>query len=123
MGEQHNPYATALDGLELSDPVAAFFEFCRERERVRLLREGGAPPPWSDDPVLQRGRFLNVFREDDRGSKAILRFAGSVSDDLPRLVHALFFGRWCNSQRTLDSLSPELLSEPRRLRKIGRASV
>jgi len=116
MNEPHNPYAAALDGLELSDPVAAFFDFCRERERIRLLREAGAPAPWSDDPIMQRGRFLNVFREDDRGSKAMMRFAGPLSADLPELIHALFFGRWCNSQPSLDALSPALLSEPERLR-------
>ena len=31
MHKLHNPYATALDGLILDDPVAAFFDFCRER--------------------------------------------------------------------------------------------
>jgi predicted ATPase len=111
-----NPYASALDGLELPDPVAAFFDFCRARERVRVLRESGAPAPWSDDPILERGRFLNVFREDDRGSRAILRFAAPVTDDLPRLIHALFFARWCNSQRTLDALTVAQLSDPAALR-------
>ena len=118
MNQQPNPYAAALDGLELPDPVAAFFDFCRQRELVRIRRESGAPPPWSNDPVLQRGRFLNVFREDDRGSKAIVRFAEALSDDLPRLVHALFFARWCNSQPTLDALSPELLADPEHLRRV-----
>jgi predicted ATPase len=113
----HNPYAAALDGLELDDPVTAFFDFCRARERVRLLRESGAPAPWSDDPIFQRGRFLNVFREDDRGSRAILRFATPLTDDLPRLLHALFFARWCNSQRTLDTLSAQLLANPVDLRE------
>ena len=111
-----NPYATALDGLVLDDPVSAFFAFCRERERVRVRRDSGAPPPWSEDPIFQRGRFLNVFREDDRGSKAILRFAEPVRDDLPALVHALFFARWCNRQTTLDALSVELLQDPKALR-------
>jgi len=118
LNEQHNPYAAALDGLSLPDPVAAFFAFCRAREQVRIRRERGDPPPWSDDPVLQRGRFLNVFREDDRGSKAIVRFAQALSDDLPRLVHAVFFARWCNSQPTLDALSAELLSDSERLRSV-----
>jgi predicted ATPase len=113
----HNPYAAALDGLEIDDPVAAFFDFCRARERVRVLRESGAPAPWSDDPIFQRGRFLNVFREDDRGSRAILRFATPLTDDLPRLIHALFFARWCNSQRTLDALSAEQLAHPTDLRE------
>ena len=96
--------------------MVAFFDFCRERERIRHLREGGAPAPWSEDPIFQQGRFLNVFREDDRGSKAILRFAEPCAEDLPALVHALFFARLCNSQATLDVLSAALLSDPTRLR-------
>ena len=107
-----NPYATALDGLVLEDPVTAFFDFCREREKIRTLRESGAPAPWSNDPIFQRGRFLNIFREDDRGSKAIERFVKPCSQDLPSLVHALFFARWCNRQTTLDALSVDMLQEP-----------
>jgi hypothetical protein len=117
MSEIHNPYATALDGLVLDDPVYAFFDFCREREKIRLARENDAPAPWTDDPIFQKGRFLNVFREDDRGSKAILRFAGSLEKDLSALIHALFFARWCNRQVTLDKLSTKILSNPKKLRK------
>ena len=117
MNEFHNPYATALDGLVLDDPVSAFFDFCRERENIRLEREMGSPKPWTDDPIFQKGRFLNVFREDDRGSKAILRFARSLDKDLSALIHALFFARWCNRQETLDKLSIKILSKPKELRK------
>ena len=78
MNEFHNPYARALDGLVLDDPVSAFFDFCREREKIRLARESGAPVPWTDDPIFQKGRFLNVFREDDRGSKTIFQFAKNL---------------------------------------------
>ena len=101
VNETHNPYAAALDGLEIRDPVRAFFDFCREREQIRLRRERGEAPPWSEDPIFRQGRFLNIFREDDRGSKALFRFVGSTEHPLPDLVHALFFARWCNR----DSLS------------------
>ena len=104
-----NPYASALDGLKLEDPVSAFFSFCKERENIRLNREKDRPAPWSDDPIFQRGRFLNVFREDDRGSKAIIRFANGLEKDLPLLVQSLFFSRWCNKQETLDILSSQNL--------------
>ena len=117
MNEFHNPYATALDGLVLDDPVSAFFGFCREREQIRFLRESGAPDPWTEDPIFQQGRFLNVFREDDRGSKAILRFAKSLEKDLSALIHALFFARWCNRQETLDKLSIKILSKPKESRE------
>ena len=48
MNKLNNPYATALDGLVLNDPVSAFFDFCREREKIRLARESGDPSPWTD---------------------------------------------------------------------------
>ena len=117
MNKFHNPYATALDGLVLDDPVSAFFDFCRERENIRLERARGAPAPWTDNPIFQQGRFLNVFREDDRGSKAILRFARNLEKDLPNLIHALFFARWCNRQETLDKLSSTIISQPKELIK------
>ncbi len=112
-----NPYRDALVGLKLDDPVRAFFDWCRERERIRAKREQGLPPPWSADPIFQRGRFLNVFREDDKGSKAILRFVGRAGKTVPELLHALFFARWCNLHSTLDRLDPAWLRQPERLRR------
>lgn len=57
-----------------------------------------------------------MFREDDRGSKAILRFGARADDHfkpsergLIGLVHALFFARWCNRAETLDAIDPRLL--------------
>ena len=115
MKKLNNPYAKALDGLVLNDPVAAFFDFCYEREKIRIARESGAPYPWTDDPIFQKGRFLNIFREDDRGSKSILSFARDLDNDLPMLIHALFFSRWCNKAETLDKLSSDILLQPKEL--------
>ena len=112
-----NPYKDSLNGLEIPDPVEAFFSWCRERERIRTRRESGAPPPWTEDPVFQKGRFLNVFREDDRGTRAVLRFVSPVGDLVSPLIHAIFFARWCNRSATLDKLHPDLLSDPELLRK------
>jgi hypothetical protein len=112
----NNPYANALDGLEIDDPVLSFFNFCKEREKIRLKREKKLSLPWSDDPIFQRGRFLNVFREDDRGSKAIIKFCSNTKDDLQKLIQALFFARWCNKQETLDKISAKDLSDVSLLR-------
>jgi hypothetical protein len=103
-------------GLEIEDPVAAFFNWCIERERIRSKREAGEPPPWTNDPVFQNGRFLNIFREDDKGTKAVLRFADAVKDIVSDLIHALFFARWCNQHTTLLTLEPHLLKIPKELR-------
>ncbi len=115
MNQLDNPYASALDGLIIEDPVIAFFNFCKERENIRIKRNNGDEFPWSNDPIFQRGRFLNVFREDDRGSKAIFQFAKNLENDLPALIHALFFSRWCNRQETLNQLTSSILSQQNEL--------
>ena len=113
-----NPYRDAIKGLTLADPVSAFFAWCKEREQIRLRREAGEPPPWSEDPVFQQGRFLNVFREDDPGTRAVLSFAEPVQNSTPDLIYALFFARWCNRASTLRALDVALLKEPEKLRQV-----
>jgi hypothetical protein len=53
-----NPYKNSLDGLEIKNPVKSFFDYCKERESIRIKRESGAPFPWSKDPIFQKGRFF-----------------------------------------------------------------
>ena len=114
---ENNPYAKALEGLKLEDPVAAFFNFCKERESIRLKRENGEPAPWTKDEVLQKGRFLNIFREDDRVTKALLKFVKPIAESgtAEQLIQALFFARWCNRDHTLNGLDPQLLKDPQAL--------
>ena len=40
-----------------------------------------------------------------------------LEKDLPMLIHALFFARWCNKQETLDELSSDILLQPEKLLK------
>jgi len=113
-----NPYQDTLVGLKIADPVKAFFDWCIEREAIRIRRAAGESPPWTLDPIFQNGRFLNVFREDDKGTQAVLRFVDPVKASHPDLIHALFFARWCNQHTTLDALTPRILKTPDELRHI-----
>lgn len=111
-----NKYRTSLDGLVIENPVESFFNYCIERENIRIKRESGEAFPWSEDKIFQKGRFLNVFREDDRVSKSIINFAKPLTDELPLLFQALFFGRWCNRQETIDKLNHEDLLDADKLK-------
>ena len=111
-----NKYRTSLDGLVIENPVESFFNYCIERENIRIKRESGEAFPWSEDKIFQKGRFLNVFREDDRVSKSIINFAKPLTDELPLLIQALFFGRWCNRQETIDKLNHEDLLDADKLK-------
>ena len=46
-----------------------FYEFMKARENIRLVKEAGAPWPWTGDPILQEYKFTNVKREHDRTTK------------------------------------------------------
>jgi hypothetical protein len=112
-----NKYSTSLDGLTIENPVKSFFDYCIEREKIRQKRGRGERFPWSEDKIFQKARFLNVFREDDRVSKSIIKFAEPVKENLPLLIQALFFARWCNKQETLDKLYFDDLLDVGKLKK------
>ena len=46
-----------------------------------------------------------------------MSFANELKYDLPKLIQAVFFARWCNKQHTLDELSSKMLLEPEKLLK------
>lgn len=48
--------------------VTDFFAWINERHRIYLNRTAGKPKPWTRDPILQRYKFTNVFRQLDRGT-------------------------------------------------------
>jgi hypothetical protein len=50
--------------------AALWFGYVAERHRTfqGWLGESGAPPPWTSDPIISKGRMCNVFRFLDRES-------------------------------------------------------
>lgn len=97
-----------------------FFAFARERERVRIKKEGGEEPPWTDDPVLQTCFFCNVFREDDRLTRWFRQnIRDAVAEHASRAILACTAFRWFNYQPSGEVLKPYLLGQrPWRHREI-----
>ena len=65
-----------LGGMPMRvDPDAAlsYLDFVVARHQVWERRQIGAPAPWSDDPVLSRRKFTNVFRVLDAGTQFLLK--------------------------------------------------
>src|ERR1700761_617485 len=52
--------------------VCAFFALMGERHAIHLRRKSGQLPPWTDDPILQKYRFCNVYRVHDRSTQFLL---------------------------------------------------
>lgn len=92
-----------------------YWRFAIERQEVFFRRLEGAPPPWSEDPILQRHRFTNAYRASDRVSQYLIRqvqYAGDFGpDDLFfRTILFKLFNRietWEMLERTLGGVHVE----------------
>lgn len=83
-----------------------FLDFMRERFRVHvkkdILKEA---PPWTENKILQEYKFTNVFREDDRVTRALLNEV-SKNNSLTleeKVVNSILFRAW-NNPRTFKLL-------------------
>jgi len=81
-----------------------FFAFARARHKIYLQRTAGKSPPWTDDPILQRYRFTNVFRELDATT---IWFAKNLRHPLRNSVEVLpatVVFRWFNRVTTGEAV-------------------
>lgn len=83
---------------------APLFGWIKEREQIRIRKDGGAPQPWTDDPILAAYRFCNVRREDDRVTVWIRQNIRERYADHPHLWLMLCIARQINWPPTLEHL-------------------
>ena len=54
----------------LSEELVLYLYWIEERERIRIKKEDlQEKPPWTQDEILQKFKFCQVFREDDRTTR------------------------------------------------------
>lgn len=94
----------AADTYKKRVKVAA--DFCVERHKVYLKKTKGLPKPWTPDPILQSGRFTNVYRELDKVTVQIMNGWVNPNLDNPNLVALALLGRVINHPPTLEALLP-----------------
>jgi hypothetical protein len=77
-----------------------YWIFAARRQAVFERRTAGHPGPWTDDTILQRFKFCNVFRASDRVSQYLIReVAYGPADDTPadRLFRIVAFRTFSNT--------------------------
>ncbi|MBE16836.1 MAG: hypothetical protein CL867_11365 [Cytophagaceae bacterium] len=73
-----------------------FFDFLNERHLIYLKKLRGENYPWTDDPILHKYKFTNVFREND---KTTVWFRENVREPMrlePEVALATIIFRWFN---------------------------
>jgi hypothetical protein len=87
--------------LQLS-PLQRLAYWINERENIRQKKDGGLPPPWTDDPILAAYRFTNVHREHDRVTRWLRDQWRIPHARDPHLWHAMVVARFINWPETLQ---------------------
>ena len=72
---------TLIPRLEILD---AYWRFAAHRQEAFFNRIRGAPPPWTDDEIINSYKFCNVYRASDRTSQYLIKnviYSGDQSEE------------------------------------------
>ena len=95
-----------------------FFNFINERHLIFVRRARGEDWPWTSDPILQKYRFTNVFRELDRVTVWIRENWREPYADHPNLWFAMAMARQINWPDTLAEIGFPEKWQPRRVMNV-----
>lgn len=76
-----------------------YWKFAYERQKVFELRSIGAQAPWTNDLILQKYKFCNVFRATDRVSQFMIRdvcYNPELSEPNDKLFQIVAFRMFSN---------------------------
>jgi len=94
------------------DRIEDLFAFMKERYQIFLNRTAGKPKPWTQDRILQKHKFTNCYREDDRVTRWIAKNWRTPHKNDPDLWFAMCVARYINWPDTLEELGYPVPWEP-----------
>ena len=93
----------------------ALAHFILEREQVRKNHDLKLARPWTNDPILQKYRFCNIRREDDRVTRWLRK---RWRKDHTNVELAMLLARMVNWPPTLEELGFPYTWQPKRALRI-----
>jgi len=86
-----------------------YWRFAAERQATFFRRAFGAPPPWTQDDILQTYKFTNAYRASDRVSQYLIRnVIYDGSQDVDEVFFRTILFKLFNKIETWELLSREL---------------
>lgn len=82
--------------------VEGFFAWIVERQNIYNKRAAGEAPPWTDDKIMQKYFFTNVFREQDKVTVWIDKNWRRDTDNPGNIIFAMAVARFFNYIPTLE---------------------
>ena len=84
--------------------IETFYYWMNERQRIFLNKEEGKPWPWTEDAILQKYSFCNVFRMQDRVTKWLFENWYEPYAEHENLFFAACMARQINWPPTLEKI-------------------
>ena len=81
-----------------------FFDYAQERHRIYNARQDGATSPWTNDPILHKFKFCNVFRELDVVTMWFNEHVRGPLKDSPDVLLATVLFRFFNRVTTGEAI-------------------
>ena len=97
--------------LKDSPLFSTYVNLINERESIRVLKESGEPKPWTKDPHLQKWRFTNMRRMDDKVSLWLLHNWYEPYFDHPNMLYAVLTARFFNHPVALNDITHLVFSD------------
>jgi hypothetical protein len=95
--------------LKVTPVFDTYWRFAARRQDLFMSRVAGAPPPWTDDPVLVKHRFTNAYRAADRVSQYLIRNVLYKGDQTPdEVFFRTFLFKLFNRVETWEVLEAKL---------------
>lgn len=105
------------EARKLESPTERLIYWINERLKIQHLKKGGAPFPWTNDPILHEFKFCNVKREEDRVTKWIAEHWRDPHYSSPEMWFAMGVARLINWPPTLAAIGWPLPWRPNRNRR------
>lgn len=86
-------------------PFELMVHWIIQREKIRSHKEMGMKPPWTEDSILDRYRFCNVRRMDDRVSKWLYDNWYKPYYNHPNMLYATGLARFINLPASLNEIT------------------
>ena len=106
-GPDLNSCADFVNADTYKKRINAAAKFCVERHKIYLKKSAGMPKPWTLDPVLQSGRFCNVYRELDKVTEWIMSNVINPNLHNPNIMCLALVARQINHPDTLGIMINE----------------
>ena len=89
----------------------SYWRFAATRQEAFFNRVDGRPFPWSEDPILCRFKFTNVYRASDRVSQYLIRnviYKEGLPDSPKEILFRILLFKLFNKIETWELLNAEI---------------